>query len=239
MTYAFSHRGVRTGSEENTLLAFERAWQAGIRHFETDVRASKDGTVYAFHDDTLDRVTDARGPIAEYTDAQLAEVRANGQPLCRLEELLDAFPEAMLNIDVKDEAVIAPLACLIDRRSVHERIALASFDDRRSAAVAHLLGRPVRRSPGQRQMAQIYACAQLLGRVPRGLLRPYWAVQIPATYKGLPVATRRLVRAVQGAGTEVHVWVVNDEAQMRQLVERGVDALMTDRAPTLMRVLRG
>lgn len=237
MTYAFSHRGVRTGNEENTLLAFQRAAELGITHFESDVHASADGTVYLFHDHTLDRVTDASGNFNGFTDAQLAEVRAGGQPLCTLDELLDAFGHATLNLDVKDEHVIGPLAELIERRKAHGQIALASFSTARSAAVGHLLSEPIRRSPGQREMVAIWLCAHLLGWVPKRLLAGYWAVQVPLKQGILPVATRRFIKAVHRAGAQVHVWVIDDEPTMRLLMDRKADAIMSDDAALLVRVL--
>ncbi|MFY9679718.1 glycerophosphodiester phosphodiesterase family protein [Glutamicibacter protophormiae] len=237
MTRAFTHRGVRTGLEENTLIAFQRAVDLGVDHLESDVHASADGTVYLFHDETLDRVTTASGRFNDYSDAQLAQVRAGGQPLCTLDMLLDAFPHALLNLDVKDEHVIGPLAELIERRQAHDSIALASFDTRRSAAVAALLSKPVRRSPGQRDMVLIWLCAHLFGRVPHRLIRDFWAVQVPLKQGVIPVATARFVSAVQRAGAQVHVWVVNDESTMRLLAARGVDAIMSDDAELLVKVL--
>ncbi|PRB70081.1 glycerophosphodiester phosphodiesterase family protein [Arthrobacter sp. MYb213] len=237
MTYAFTHRGIRFGDEENTLIAFQRAWDLGITHLETDVRTSKDGTVYAFHDETLDRVTDAAGALHEYTDEQLATVRAGGQPLCTLRELLLSFPDALLNIDVKDERAIAPLAKLIEELGCHGQIALASFESSRSAAVQHLISAPVLRSPGRWEMALIWLCAALFGRIPNVLARGFWAVQVPLKQGVIPVVTPRFIKAVQRAGLQVHVWVIDDEPTMRALMKKNVDAIMSDNGELLAKVL--
>jgi len=238
MTYAFTHRGVRHADEENTLVAFQRAVDLGVLHLESDVHASADGTVYLFHDETLDRVTDASGKFNERTDDQLAQITAGGEPLCTLDQLLDAFPQAqVVNLDVKDEHVIGPLAELIERRGAHQQIALASFSSARSHAVRHLLSAPIRRSPGQREIILIWLCAHLLGWVPRQLVKDFWAVQVPFKQGWLPVATSRFTRAVQRAGAQVHVWVVNDEPTMELLKARNVDAIMSDDARLLMKVL--
>ena len=238
MSTAYSHRGIRTGLEENTLAAFQRAWDAGIPHLETDVRTSADGTVYAFHDDTVDRITGGTGPVAEHRDAQLDALRAGGQPLCTFAQLLAAFPGATFNVDVKDERSIAPLAKVIEEQHAHQRVALAAFDSARSAAVAHLLSAPIRRSPGRREIILIWLCAHLFGRVPRRLARDWWAVQVPFKQGILPVATGRFIRAVQAAGAQVHVWVVNDEPTMRLLAARGADGIMSDDGQLLVQVLR-
>lgn len=237
MTYAFSHRGVRAGNEENTLIAFQRAWDLGITHLETDVRASKDGTVYAFHDERLDRVTNATGALHDWSDEQLRTVRAGTEPLCTLRELLLSFPAAIFNIDVKETQVIAPLAKLIEELGCHQQIALAAFDGSRSAAVQHLLSAPVRRSPGMRQLALIWFCASLFGHIPAGLMRGFWAVQVPLKYGVLPVVTSRFIKAVHRAQGEVHVWVIDDEQTMRALIAKNVDAIMSDQARLLVKVL--
>jgi len=237
MTFAFAHRGVRIGDEENTLIAFQRAWDLGVRHLESDLHASADGTVFLFHDDTLDRVTNTSGKLGDYTDEQLASVRAGGQPLCTLDEVLDTFPEAIFNLDVKDDDVIGPLAELIERRGAHNQIAIAAFESSRTHAVQHLLSSPIRRSPGRSDIAVMWLFAHVTGRVPKKLLKDYWAVQIPFKLHGLPVATERFTKAIQRAGAQVHVWTVNDEPTMKLLVDRKVDAIISDEAALLMKVL--
>jgi len=236
--YGFSHRGYRRGAEENTLAAFQRAYAAGIRHFETDVRATSDQTVYAFHDETLERITAGTGRFNDLSAEQVRALRAGTEPLATLEELINAFPDVMFNIDVKDVAVIAPLAKVIERTASHERVALASFDTARTRATAHLLSRPVRTSPGTREMTRIWLSAHLIGRIPAKYPKEFWAVQVPRRHGMIPVTTGRFIRAVRRSGMQVHVWVVNDEPSMRRLLDQGVDALVSDEAQLLSRVLQ-
>lgn len=237
MSYGFTHRGYRFGNEENTLLAFERAYQAGIRHFETDVRCTADSVVYAFHDETVDRITEGTGRFNDLDDQQVRALRAGGEPLIPLRELILHFPEVTFNIDVKDTQVIAPLAKVIEDTRSHDRVALASFDTARSRATAHLLTRPVRTSPGSGETTKIWLWAHLVGRVPQRYASEFWAVQVPSRKGVLPVTTPRFIRAVRRAGMEVHVWVINDESAMRRLLQHGVDALISDEALMLTRVL--
>ncbi|WP_431710759.1 glycerophosphodiester phosphodiesterase family protein [Glutamicibacter uratoxydans] len=239
MSYGFSHRGYRQGDEENTLIAFERAYQTGVRHFETDVRCTSDDVVYAFHDETVDRITQVAGRFNDLTEDQIGELRAGGQPLLPLRELIERFPDVTLNIDVKDQQVIAPLAKVIEQTQSHQQIALASFDTARTRATAHLLSQRVRMSPGTKEMTRIWLWAHLVGRIPAKYAAEFWAVQVPQRQGVLPVTTRRFIRAVRRAGMQVHVWVVNSEPDMHKLLERGVDALISDDAPLLQRVLTG
>jgi glycerophosphoryl diester phosphodiesterase len=101
---AFAHRGGAADGVENTAAAFRRAAAAGYRYFETDVHTTADGRLVAFHDPTLDRVTDATGRISALPWSEVRRARAGGtEPLPLFEELLEEFPEARWNVDVKAE----------------------------------------------------------------------------------------------------------------------------------------
>lgn len=101
-TIPFAHRGGAADGIENTTAAFRRAADAGYRYFETDVHTTADGRLVAFHDATLDRVTDARGRIAELPWSEVRRARVAGrEPLPLFEELLETFPEARWNVDIK------------------------------------------------------------------------------------------------------------------------------------------
>ncbi|MBO0842738.1 MAG: glycerophosphodiester phosphodiesterase, partial [Nocardioides sp.] len=105
---AYAHRGGARDPEihglENTLAAFQHAVGLGYRYLETDVHLTRDGVLLAFHDDRLDRVTDSRGAIAEMSYADVATARVQGEhPVPTMAELLEAFPEASFNIDLKAE----------------------------------------------------------------------------------------------------------------------------------------
>ena len=107
---AFAHRGGAGQFPENSWRAFEHAVKLGYAYLETDAHATADGTVVAFHDRTLDRVTDGTGRIAELTTAQVTAARIGGsEPIPLLAELITAWPGVRYNIDVKDEPVIGPL----------------------------------------------------------------------------------------------------------------------------------
>ena len=110
---AFAHRGGAGDAPENTLPAFALAADLGYRYFETDAHLTADGVVVAFHDDVLDRVTDGTGAIAHLPWADVAQARVGGQPIPRMDELLETFPAARVNIDPKHDPVIAPLADLL------------------------------------------------------------------------------------------------------------------------------
>src|SRR5690242_6649092 len=108
---AFAHRGGASEAPENTLPAFEHAIRLGFTYLETDVHATADGQLVAFHDDHLDRVTDASGAIASLPWSVVQRARVDGrEPIPLLEDLLGAFPDARVNIDPKHDDAVEPLA---------------------------------------------------------------------------------------------------------------------------------
>src|SRR5579875_3745964 len=103
---AIAHRGGAGLAAENTLEAFQRSYALGVRYLETDVRCTADGRVVAFHDARLDRVTPARGWVRRHTLGQLTSlpVRGGGNVVA-LRDVLIAFPDACVTVDIKDPAV--------------------------------------------------------------------------------------------------------------------------------------
>lgn len=237
---ALAHRGFSPEGLENTAAAFRAAVELGFTHLETDVRTSADGVVFHFHDSTLDRVTEATGRVSEFTAEELSKVRVGGrEPLPRLEDILKELPEARLNIDVKDWHSVRPTAAVIDNLAVHSRVLVTSFSDRRRRAVLKLLGRRTASSAG----ISCTALFVLLGPVLpatwlRRLLHDVDAFQVPARYKVLPVVTPAFVRRAHRLGAQVHVWTVNDVAEMHRLLDLGVDGIVSDRADLLKNVLQ-
>lgn len=225
---AFAHRGADTAAE-NSMAAFESVIALGYRYLETDVRATADGVLLAFHDATLDRVTDRTGRIAELPYAEVAKARiAGSEPIPLLAELLDAWPDMRLNVDVKAEGAISPLIEVIRDRKALDRVCVGSFSDARLAAVRAGLGPGLCTSLGPREAVRLR-----LGRY-RG---PAACAQVPARLGRVPITDRRMIAAARRCGLQVHVWTVNDENEMNRLLDLGVDGIMTDRADLLRSVL--
>lgn len=237
---AIAHRGFSPDGLENSMSAFEAAIKLGFEHLETDARATKDGVVMAFHDATLDRVTDRTGLIADLPYAEVAAARIRGvEPIPRLDEVLAAWPDAKVNVDVKDAATVLPLARTIDRSGAHDRICLASFSDRRRRGVLSRLSAPVATSPGTQIMSSFRTAASVIGpaRAARTRLRDVDCLQVPINFGRVTMVSAALVAGVHAAGKQVHVWTINEEALMHRLLDIGVDGIMTDRADVLRDVL--
>ena len=237
-----SHRGFSRTGAENTLPAFRAAVDLGFGWLETDVRTTADGVLLAFHDPDLDRVSGSSGPVGARTLGALAGVRVGGEPIPTLEQLLTDLPAARLNVDVKDFAGVAPLAELIRRHGAQDRVLVASFSDRRRLAVLRRLRRagsgPVASSAGSLFTALAVLLAPVGAVEVLARLGRFQCLQVPRRYGIVPVVTRSLLRSCHRAGVQVHVWTVNERADMEQLLDMGVDGIVSDRADLLADVLR-
>ncbi|MEU7037140.1 glycerophosphodiester phosphodiesterase family protein [Streptomyces sp. NPDC046237] len=231
----FAHRGGTADGLENTAAAFRRAAAAGYRYFETDVHTTADGALVAFHDSTLDRVTDTAGRIRDLPWAAVREARVAGkEPLPLFEELLEEFPEARWNVDLKAESSLAPLVDLIRRTKAWDRICVGSFTESRVARAQRLAGPQLATSYGIKGVAALRL--RSLG-IPAALRAGAVAAQVPERQGGVTVVDRRFVREAHARGLQVHVWTVNDPERMNSLLDLGVDGIMTDHLETLRAVL--
>ncbi len=237
---AFAHRGGATHPDlvglENTHAAFAHAVAQGFRYLETDVHATRDGILLAFHDEVLDRVTDATGRIADLDHSTVRRARIGGrEEIPTLASLLEAFPGARFNIDLKSAAAVAPLADLVQRTAAHDRVCVGSFSEARVAAFRRALDRPVATACAPRAVAGLrFAPTRRLARRLSGHGN---VLQVPHRRGPVRVVTAELVARAHAVRRPVHVWTVDEPDEMHALLDLGVDGLMTDRTDVLKRVL--
>ena len=243
---AFAHRGGAGEAPENTLAAFEIAVTLGYRYLETDAHVTRDGVLVAFHDDRLDRVTDRTGAIAELgiVEVEAADAGYTFSPdggssfpfrgrdirVPWLEEILVRWPGVRINIDPKSDPCVGPLVALLDRLGAWERVCIGSFSDRRLRRIRALSRGQACTSMGPRSvaLARLAATSGMMARLSAD------CVQVPIRRGPFPIVTKRFVQAAHRVGLPVHVWTINDEATMDDLLDFGVDGIMTDR----LRLLR-
>ncbi|MCM0676555.1 glycerophosphodiester phosphodiesterase [Micromonospora phytophila] len=234
---AFAHRGGAAEGDENTAAAFARAIGLGYRYVETDVHATADGVAVVFHDPTLRRVTGEAGRIAELRWADLASVRVGGAALVpRLDEVLDAWPRVRFNIDVKADGGVEPTVATVARTRAADRVLLASFSDARLARRRALTEGRIATGLGMRGVARL-RMASLTGRALR-LPPSVIAAQVPVRYGRVPVVDRRFLGYAHRLGLQVHVWTIDEPAEMHELLDLGVDGIMTDHVGVLRDVYR-
>ena len=240
---AFAHRGGAAHAPENSPATFEHAVKLGYAYLETDARATSDGKLVAFHDRTVDRVTDGSGPIGVLPYRDVAALRiAGSEPIPLIEDLLAAWPDVRFNIDLKDEPGIALLPGVLRRTGSWDRVCVTSFSGSRLRAARRLLDRPVCMTTSPAAIAAIRCFIGAVSATPRaphmrllaGRLSHAGArcAQVPGW-----VATESFLRRSHALGLDVHVWTINDRAEMIRFLDLGADGVMTDDIVTLRDVL--
>ena len=246
-----AHRGDSDGFPENTLAAFEAGISAGAGGLELDVHMTRDGYIVVIHDDTVDRTTDGAGPVREMTLSRLRELdagyrfapergypfRGRGLYTPTLAEVLEKFPRAFVNLEIKEAlpGIEGTVLEVIREAGAWDRVLVAAADHGIMVRFRRLSGGRVLTSASQREIRIFY----LLGKLGlETLLRPsYDALQVPVNYGKLRILTPGFLRAARGLGVRVDAWTINDPDEMRRLLELGVDIIMTDRPAELTKVM--
>lgn len=233
----FAHRGGASAAPENTLAAFADAVALGYRHVETDVHATRDAVLLAFHDGDLSRSCGDPRRIAEHTADELSTARVDGsEPIPRLEEILDTWPDLHVNIDCKADSAVAPLVALLQRRpALLDRVCIGSFSDARLDALRRAVGPALLTSMGPRAVARLVGRSN---RLPLGLRGDgARCAQVPMRQGPLRVVTPRFVDTAHRAGIQVHVWTVDEPSDIASLLDMGVDGIMSDDTRALRSVM--
>lgn len=212
------------------MSAFAAAVGLGYRYVETDVHATADGVLLAFHDHTLDRVTDSTGDIAALPYAEVRRARVGTEAILRFEELLGTWPDLRIHVDAKHLAAAEPLVAAIDRTNAHDRVCIGSFSDRTVLALRRLGGGRICTWMGRVEILSL-RLASLGVPMPRS---PAGCTQVPVRQGRLPLVDKRFVAAARRRRVGVHVWTINDRETMEWLLDLGVDAILSDR-PTLLK----
>jgi glycerophosphoryl diester phosphodiesterase len=238
---AMAHRGGSLHPDlrglENTLFAFRHAAALGYRYLETDVHVTRDGRLVAFHDAVLDRMTGTPGAVASVSAEDLAQLRIAGEhAVPSMAELLEDLPHCRFNIDLKAPGSVEALADLVRRTGAQDRVCVGSFSWRQLQRFRRLTGGRVATSATPVEVARFLATPsprvrRFLGR------RPFSVLQVPRRRGRLELVTPSLVRRAHAAGLQVHVWTVDEPAEMAELLALGVDGLITDRTDVLKDVL--
>jgi glycerophosphoryl diester phosphodiesterase len=244
----FAHRGGAALAPENTIAAFDNGLAVGADALELDVHASSDGVVVVHHDDTLDRTTNASGPIAARTAAELGRVdagyrfaaggrfpfRGQGIGVPTLGQVLRRYPDRRVIIEMKvDTAAFGnAVAAEVRRASAADRVCLAGFGARSArAARAALPEAACSASHGEVRLAVYLGWARC--RVPRPAFGGY---QVPEVAGRIRVVSPRFIKDAHRSGLRVQVWTVDEEADAERLLDWGVDALITNRPDMAVRV---
>ena len=248
-----AHRGGSLLAPENTLAAFDRAAGLGADAIETDVRRTRDGAVVAFHDADTKRLLGAGGTVEERSLAELRRLdagacfttdgvsfpyRGQGLTVPTLAEALQRHPSMRFNVDAKtdDLALAHALAEVVASAAAQDRVCLGSFSDAQAERLGALLPGCARFLP--QQAATCHVLAARSGSPAVGCSAGYDLADLPHRLGELVVVDADVVSYFHGLGIPVHVWTVDEEAEMRELLAMGVDGIVTDRPEVLRKVLR-
>ena len=251
-----AHQGASAYAPSNTIPSFRKALEMGADVLELDVHLTREGAIVVAHDDTVDRLTNGTGRIRDFTLADLQKLdagyrftpdggatypfRGRGIHIPTLEEVFKSFPQARVNIEIKegDQPIAQPLADLIRSMGMTKRVLVVSvYSD---ALEAFRKEAP--------DVATAASKSEILGLVVQwklGLGFLYHAsadaVQIPYESRessGIDLARAGLVRVAHRRNVKVHYWTVDDPAEMRQLLGLGADGLITDKPDVALEVMR-
>jgi glycerophosphoryl diester phosphodiesterase len=226
------------------MAAFSLAIKQGADGIELDVRLTGDGVPVVLHDAALDRTTNRSGLLRDLKLTDLSEVDAGarftpdrgraypfketGIRIPSLTEVLRAFPEVPVLLELKEVAAQEPVRqVLLEERAV-DRCVLAS---EQHEALRLFREPPFATAASGAEIGALYR-AVLFRRVPESV--PYRCLSVPLRHRGLPVPTRGFVTAARRLGCAVHVWTVNEPATAQLLWGRGVAGVVTN-YPKLMK----
>jgi glycerophosphoryl diester phosphodiesterase len=253
-TLAMAHRGGAGLWPENTAYAFAQSVALGVDVLEMDLHGTADGALVVIHDATVERTTNGAGRVNNLTLAALKKLdagyrwtndggrtfpfRGKGITVPTLLEVLDEFPRARLNIDIKQAqpSLVKSFCRTLGERGAKGRVTVASFNSgtleefRRECP-------EVSTSAGMDEVIALASALQSGRRIELGKSHPR-LLQVPESAFGRGWLTPELVAEAHRAGLEVHVWTVNEEAGMRRLIALGVDGIMTDYPDKLVALLK-
>lgn len=248
----FAHRGASGRLPENTIPAFQLAADMGVDGLELDIHSTVDGVLVTAHDEKLDRISDGHGLLREKRWAEVRQAdagywfsadnnttfpcRKQGYTLPALEEMFERFGHLRLNIDIKqrEPSIVEPFVTLIRRFGLEQNVMVGSFYDETLAAFRQFAPDiPTSASPSEVRRFVMLTMAGLS----RLMRTKAYAFQVPETHGRWRIVSPRSVRSLQRLGLHVHVWTVNDEADMRRLVDWGVDGIMSDYPARLLSVV--
>jgi len=247
------HRGAAGHFPENTMLSFQRAADWGVDGLELDIHLTADGVVVVCHDPFVERTTNGRGLIKEKTLAEIQQLdagyqwtsdggqtfpfRGHGLTIPTLAAVFTTFPHLWINIDMKQKepSLVRPFTDLIRQHQMEHNVLVGSFHSETVAAFRRAL-------PEAASIASLRETARLLALSRVGQGRRFTsaarAVQPSEYYGRLHIVTPRFMMAAHQSGTAVHVWTVNEPADMQRLADWGVDGLITDYPDRALRLFR-
>ncbi|MEI4771177.1 glycerophosphodiester phosphodiesterase [Psychrobacillus sp. FJAT-51614] len=253
-----AHRGGSALAPECSPSAFENAAKLGVHGFEIDIRLTKDEEIVVFHDEYTGRVTNLTGRVSDYTLEEIKKAdlgfhfldlngensfRDCGEQIMTLGELLDKYPQMLINLDIKDapqsyEGSLMPskLWRLLDEKQALQRVVVTSFYDEQIDRFNLYAQNTVALGAGEREVRKAYTAftSQF-----KHLYHPKADVfQIPVRSNMFPLDSASFIKFLTSLNIPVHYWTIDDPVVMRKLIDNGAKGIITDRPDLAIEALK-
>ena len=225
-----SHRGNSNDFIENSFEAFNSVIQMGYKYIETDLRMTLDGEVIAFHDPDLKRLFNLDLLVKDLTFNEISNLfKEKNCRLLTLEDALKEFPHINFNIDLKVKEAIQHSVKVVANLNSFDRVCFASFHSSHTKKILHL---------NQNAIVSMSMKDVALFKFFKIYNKRIKVIQIPIKWKGIKVLTRNLMQAAYKNNLLVHVWTVNDKDTINDLIDIGVNGIITDQPELLMKTMK-
>ncbi|WP_391120755.1 glycerophosphodiester phosphodiesterase [Psychrobacillus sp. L3] len=253
-----AHRGGSALAPECSPAAFESAAKLGVHGFEIDLRLTKDEEIIVFHDEYMSRVTNFSGKVADYTLDELKKAdlgyhfldlngeysyRDKGEQIMTLGELLEKYPQMLINMDIKDapqtyEGSLMPskLWRLLEVKEAFQRVVVTSFYDDQIDRFNLYAQNTVALGAGEKEVRKAYTAftSQF-----KHLYHPKADVfQIPVKSNMFPLDSANFIKFLTSLNIPVHYWTIDDPTLMKKLIKNGAKGIITDRPDLAIEALK-
>ena len=228
-----AHRGGAEESYENTTESFEYSQLLGCEFIETDVQVSSDGIPYIFHDDDLKRILNKPVRFDSLSSNEIDDLSIfNSCKIPKLSDTLLRFPNLCFQIDFKTDEVVMPALDVINDMNVFDRVCIASFSSKRLQKVRSLYpDLCISMGPNEVFKTLLASLNLFKGEIPGDCL------QIPMSYYGIKIVSKRFVDFVHSRGLKIMIWTINDIKTFKYLMNLGVDGIITDKPKLLFQTI--
>ncbi len=228
-----AHRGGAEESYENTTESFEYSQLLGCEFIETDVQVSSDGIPYIFHDDDLKRILNKPVRFDSLSSNEIDGLNIfNSCKIPKLSDTLLRFPNLCFQIDFKTDEVVMPALDVINDMNVFDRVCIASFSSKRLQRVRSLYpDLCISMGPNEVFKTLVASLNLFKGEIPGDCL------QIPMSYYGIKIVSKRFVDFVHSKGLKIMIWTINDVKTFKYLIDLGVDGIITDKPKLLFQTI--
>ena len=252
-----AHRGGQGIAPEGTMSAFEKSYDLGVDVFEYDIHLTKDGHLVAIHDPVVNRTTDGVGCVNDLTLEEVQSLdagyyfkdeegeysyRDQGVYIPTVEEIFQEFPTTRQLIEIKDtnrpelyEEAIQKLWRLIQEYKIEENVMVGSFDHRINERFEEVTDGKIPIGAGEDAVR-----AFVTKHVPylNGLAKSSVdSLQLPLEGEGYNLTTDNIIESAKKRNMSVYYWTINDEETMRELINKGVDGIISDYPDRVLRVI--